>query len=293
MKKSAILLILFAFTMHICAQNFAPTGAIWHYTQGTINPELTSFKTLESVSDTVINGVVCKKIVEVERYLDTINVSYCYMYAENDSVFFFADDNFHLLYDFGAAAGDTIVLEYFATYDGTPLKMIIDSTATIMINEQERKIQFITCGDGMVIEFGHHVIEGIGNTSFMFPTLDFSLNGPLRCYQDSNTGLFLNPYHYPDYGWNHLDCEEIIAGIEETSLNRGITIFPNPSNSIISIGNIIEPTAYKIFNPDGRIVLSGIAAESSEINISELPHGLYFIELETNYLRTTMKIIKK
>jgi hypothetical protein len=52
------------------------------------------------------------------------------MYAENDSVRFFADENFHLLYDFGAMAGDTVVLDYFATHDGTPLKMIIDSTGT-------------------------------------------------------------------------------------------------------------------------------------------------------------------
>jgi hypothetical protein len=275
------------------AQNFAPTGSVWHYTQGTTNPNVTSFKTLESVADTTINGIACKKIVEVERYFDTVNVSYRYMYAENDSVRFFADENFHLLYDFGAMEGDTVVLDYFATHNGTPLKMIIDSTGTIMVNDQERKIQYITCGDGMVIEFGHHVIEGIGNTSFMFPTPDFSLNGPLRCYQDNNTALYLNPYHYPDYGWNHEDCEEIITGIEETGLNRGTAIFPNPATTTISILNINQPTAYKIYNPDGRMMLSGTATESSKINITGLAQGVYFIQMGSEYLMTTLKIIKQ
>jgi hypothetical protein len=127
----------------------------------------------------------------------------------------------------------------------------------------------------------------------MFPTPDFSLNGPLRCYQDNNTALYLNPYHYPDYGWNHEDCEEIITGIEETGLNRGTAIFPNPAATTISIRNITQPTAYKIYNPDGRMMLSGTATESSEINISGLAQGIYFIQMGSEYLMTTLKIIKQ
>jgi len=214
------------------------------------------------------------------------------MYSENDSVFFFAENDFHLLYDFGANTGDTIILDYFSTYDGTPLKMIIDSTGTIMVNNQEREIQYITCGDGMVIEFGHHVIEGIGNTSFMFPTLDGSLDGPLRCYQDNNTDLFLNPFH-PNYGWNHQDCEEIITGIEEIKSTENVSVFPNPTKNTISIKHIDRETAYKIFNINGKIIIRGIISESNEINIKEFSKGIYFIELENENMLTVRKIIKK
>ncbi|HBS88317.1 MAG: hypothetical protein A2W91_17630 [Bacteroidetes bacterium GWF2_38_335] len=291
MKKSTILSVLFAISLQITAQNFAPIGSIWHYTQGTLNPDVTSFKTLESVSDTIINGKNCRKLIEVERYLDTIGTSFQYMYSENDSVFFFADDNFHLLYDFSAIKGDTIILEYFSTWNGTPLKMIIDSTSLIMVNDQERKIQFITCGDGVVIEFGNHVIEGIGNTSFMFPTMDGSLNGPLRCYQDTSTGLFLNPFH-PAYEWNHEDCEEIITGITEPIWSDDISIFPNPANSTISIRNIYKPATYKIYNLNGEILLSGNVIGLSEINISGLSKGFYFIELKNENVITKRKLIK-
>ncbi len=274
------------------AQEFAPIGSIWHYTQGTINPDLTSFKTIESISDTTINGIQCRKMIEVERYLDTTNIIYHYMHSENDSVFFFAENEFHLLYDFSANTGDTIILDYFPTYDGSPLKMIIDSTGTIIVNDDERKIQYITCGDGIVIEFGHHVIDGIGNTSFMFPTLDGTMNGPLRCYQDSIVDLFLNPFH-PNYGWNHQDCEEIITGIEETESIEIISVFPNPTKSSISIKNIDRKTAYKIFNINGKEIKQGVIYKSNEISIKELSKGIYFIELENENILTLKKIIKE
>ena len=292
MKKTIFLLILITVTTQNYAQEFAPVGAIWHYTQRTINPDLTSFKTIESISDTSINGIQCRKMIEVERYLDTTNVIYHYMYSENDSVFFFAENDFHLLYDFGANTGDTIILDYFSTYNGTPLKMIIDSTGTIIVNNQEKEIQYITCGDGIVIEFGNHVIAGIGNTSFMFPTLDGSINGPLRCYQDNSTDLFLNPFH-PTYGWNHQDCEEIITSIEEAEKGSRITVYPNPSTNNISITNVNQPIEFRILDINGKLIEKGVLQVSSEIRIKELPNGIYFIELQNENIRIIRKIIKK
>ncbi|MCB0806682.1 MAG: hypothetical protein KDC05_12855, partial [Bacteroidales bacterium] len=227
MKKTTFLSILIAISLQITAQDFAPVGSIWHYTQGTLNPHVTSFKTLESVADTVISGKECRKLVEVERYLDTVGTSIHYLCSENNSVFFYVEDAFHLLYDFDAMAGDTLILDHFSTWNGSPLKMIIDSTGTIMVNDQERKIQYITCDDSIAIDFGKYVIEGIGSTSFMFPTADGESDGPLRCYQDNNTGLFLNPL-YSSGGWNLEDCEEIITGVEENIVNDGISVYPNP-----------------------------------------------------------------
>jgi len=292
MKKKLFLMILIVATLQNYAQEFAPVGAIWHYTQRTINPDLTSFKTIEAISDTSINGIQCRKMIEVERYIDTTNVMYHYMYSENDSVFFFAENDFHLLYDFGANTGDTIILDYFSTYNGTPLKMIIDSTGTIIVNNQEKEIQYITCGDGIVIEFGNHVIAGIGNTSFMFPTLDGSINGPLRCYQDNSTDLFLNPFH-PTYGWNHQDCEEIITSIEEAEKGSRITVYPNPSTNNISITNVNQPIEFRILDINGKLIEKGVLQVSSEIRIKELPNGIYFIELQNENIRIIRKIIKK
>lgn len=291
MKRILVPILLFLTFQQNNSQDFAPVGSIWHYTQWTIDPNLTSFKTIESVSDTIINGIQCRKLIETEHNYGMAGINYLYMYSKNDSVFFFKDNNFHLLYDFGANKGDTIVLNYFETYDGKPLKMIIDSVGTVLVNNQQRKIQHITCGDGMVIEFGQHVIQGIGNTSFMFPTLDNSNNGPLRCYQDNTTTLFLNPY-YPYNDWNHQDCEQIITGFEESKTENKITIYPNPASNYVSILNIDRNIEYKILDNTGKNIKQGRISGSSKIDIKNFAKGIYFIELKNYNVKTTKTIIK-
>ncbi len=288
--KKILLLFLIVVSSQIYSQEFAPIGAIWHYTQWTLNPELTSFKTIESISDTTINEIQCRKMIEVERVYDTIGTTYHYMYSENDSVFFFADNDFQLLYDFGAIAGDTIILEYFSTHDGSPLKMIIDSTGSIIINNDERKIQHITCGDGISLEFGNRIIDGIGNTGFMFPQGCVTQNGPLRCFQDSSTGLFLNPFHTTG-GWNHQDCDQIFTGIEEVSSNDFV-VYPNPVSKSLFIKNIYKPTEYRIIDLFGKILKKDRIGISGEIRVDDLLDGIYILELETENQLTIKKIIK-
>jgi hypothetical protein len=274
-------------------QEFAPIGSIWHYTQYSwIDPELITFKTIESVSDTSINGKECKKLIEVERYYsDTVCIYTHFVYSENDSVLFFKDNAFHVLYDFGAVAGDTVVLDYFLTGEGTPLLMIIDSTGTIDINGVERRLQYITCGDGLFIEFGGPVIEGIGSTYFLFPTYDGTVNGPLRCYQDDVTGLYIN-YFY-SYGWNFEDCDQIITDIEEPGSADVTLTYPNPSSNHICIKNANPFSVYRISDINGNLIKSGLLELSDEINIEELAKGVYFLQLITDDQVTVKKIIKK
>ena len=61
--KKILLIIVITFSIQANAQEFAPIGAIWHYSQKTLNPNLISYKTIESISDTIIIGVVCKKLI--------------------------------------------------------------------------------------------------------------------------------------------------------------------------------------------------------------------------------------
>lgn len=75
-------------------------------------------------------------------------------------MFVYKENSFNLLYDFGAYTGETITLgSYYKTHNGLPLHMTIDSVKTILVSGQERKIQFVTCGDGMIIEFGGQIIQ--------------------------------------------------------------------------------------------------------------------------------------
>jgi hypothetical protein len=278
--KKILILVLITLNAGVFAQVFAPIGALWHYTQNNhFPPNGWTFKTIESIADTIINGLQCKKMLEIERnYDDTLYSNYQYMYSENDSVFFFENGSFHLLYSFGAESGDTLTLDYFLTFDGSPLTMIIDSTGMININGTEKRIQYITCGDGIMVEFGNQVIEGIGSTYYMFPVYDGMVNGPLRCYQDSVVGLFLSPFH-PNYGWNYKDCGEIITAINENVIIDCPIIYPNPSNGRISIKNINLPLEFFILDIYGRVIKKGNLTISREIQTDDISNGVYFIEL--------------
>jgi hypothetical protein len=233
-----------------------------------------------------------------------VEISWLYMYSLNDSVLFYAGNGFHLLYDFGAITGDTITLGYYTTYDGSPLKMVIDSTGTMIINGETRKLQYVSCGDGMVIEFGGIVIEGIGNIGYMFSSFDPSLDGPLRCYEDSVIGLFINPYH-SNNGWNFQDCEQVITGMSEPGLKTHMKIFPNPASNILHIeipeqlktGNqnpsfnlstvfhrwhLVHLEIYNLF---GKKMLSKEVVESEmevAVDVSLWPCGMYVVRLVYN-----------
>ncbi len=289
--KKLLFIILTAISIQAISQEFAPIGAKWHYDQGTFNPDLTTYQTFEAISDTIINGIPCRKLMKISRLTGT-EISYLYMYSVTDSVFFYAGNGFHLLYDFGAITGDTITLGYYITYDGSPLKMIIDSTSTIIINGETRKLQYVSCGDGMVIEFGGIVIEGIGNIGYMFPSFDPSLDGPLRCYEDSNLGLFINPYH-PNNGWNFQDCEQIITGIAGKEKTADIMIYPNPATHFLKITDLDRPTEYTFFDIQGKAIKSGMVVPSQLINLRDIPAGLYFLKIRNSKLLTIKKIVKE
>ena len=218
--------------------------------------------------------------------------SYLYMYSVNDSVFFYAGNSFHLLYDFGAITGDTITLGYYTTYDGSPLKMFIDSTDSIIINGETRKLQYVSCGDGLVIEFGGIVIEGIGNLTYMFPRLDLSLDGPLRCYEDSVIGFFINPYH-SENGWNFQDCEQVTSGIPEPGFGSDIRLYPNPATRFLEISNLDQPAEFTFFDIQGRSIKTGVIFPDQSINLDDIPGGICFLKLQNSKLLITKKLIKE
>ena len=291
MRKILTILII-TISLNCFAQEWSPIGAKWHYTQwGNILVDY-SFKTIESIADSIINGEQCKRLIEKEIYYsDTITRNH-YMYSENDSVFFYKDDEFHLLYDFGAIAGDTIVLSYFWTGNGDSLLMIIDSTSTIDINGEIRKIQYITCGDGYTVEFGNEVIEGIGSTFFMFRNYDGMPNGPLRCYEDSIVGLFLSPYHLPNNGWSFEECDEIITGIDEMDADGYMSIYPNPAHSEVIISGIEDNALIKVslYNMTGQRVLHQQGVDR-RVDISKLQQGMYVLEVMVGEDRIRQKLI--
>lgn len=298
--KQILILLITMFSLQGFSQEWADIGALWHYTKSTIDPDLTSYTTFESVSDTIINGMPCKHLIQVDRAYDTTAVYSHYMYSSNDSVFFFRDDDFHLLLNFNAVEGDTIVLGWYATANGDPLLMIVDSTSTIDINGESRKIQYVDCGDGLVVEYADEVIEGIGSTYYMFPVLDGQPYGALRCYEDNVIGQFMSPFH-PNHGWNFEDCNQIITGITELESANRISVYPNPFTTSTSIEFILDGKSkiqISIYNTFGQPVYhfeDHFEQGNHKVTWSpgHIPRGMYYAVLNSEEGVRVVKMVKQ
>lgn len=69
----------------------------------------------------------------------------------------------------------------------------------------------------------------------------------------------------------------------------GVTLYPNPATSIISISGVPGTTSYNIVDLSGRIVAEGTVSANASIDVSNLTKGLYFALIGTNRLKFIVK----
>ncbi|MFC4722273.1 T9SS type A sorting domain-containing protein [Geojedonia litorea] len=86
-------------------------------------------------------------------------------------------------------------------------------------------------------------------------------------------------------------CYEVLS-INEVN-RREIKIYPNPTNGIINIDNLLIKSELIISNMQGAIIktLQSTSSEQS-VDISNLQSGIYFFTIKNNTTRLTKKIIK-
>ncbi len=81
-----------------------------------------------------------------------------------------------------------------------------------------------------------------------------------------------------------------ISGID-FSTEKEVTLYPNPTNGIIQIVGI-ENGVYTVLDLDGRSVEQGYLAVNGQIDLSQHPSGVYFIQLMDTDDISTVKVIK-
>ncbi len=105
--------------MALSAQTFAPIGAKWTYEQHFAFTGDSALVTIESVADTIMQGRACK-VLELTGGISCTQ-AYRYVYASNDTVFFWEPDwsLFSVLYIMNATAGQT--WDMLISFSGTTL----------------------------------------------------------------------------------------------------------------------------------------------------------------------------
>jgi hypothetical protein len=86
------------------------------------------------------------------------------------------------------------------------------------------------------------------------------------------------------------------AGLSAYTLNLGLSVYPNPNNGLITIEvpEYNTNTVITLINVLGQTVLTEqISQEKTQINIQDLDNGVYFVELNYNNVKRSLKIIKQ
>lgn len=137
----------------------------------------------------------------------------------------------------------------------------------------------------------------------------------LRQGQTTGTGVWMHIYNIPDLigeaiptapvyitGVNKISYDKYYliprdapdistTGIEDIRFDDGVTLFPNPAVSTITVnsGNILFSKA-SIYDINGKFVLSTqVKSDNPEINVENLAPGQYFLKLSGKDKKTAVK----
>jgi hypothetical protein len=230
----------------------------------------------EAIGDTNIGSYVYKKVSVayspngsygpksfIFGYRNDITNKKVYIYTKIDGLF---KDT--LWYDFNLTIGDTIKESYSSNNDESQVhdgnyydRRIIKSIDSVLIcNEYYKRFNF--CGNNGGIYTG--LVEGFG----------FEDNFVKIGYTFSCSFIeILHTYH------TLFSCA-LSINEEETSKTK-LILFPNPvlrnMQFKFSNHNIAFPCNYSILDYLGKIILEGVAIENSNIDVSGIQNGLYFL----------------
>jgi hypothetical protein len=298
MKSIALLLIVsLLFSLNSNSQSWVEDDAVWHYDYSITG---SGFYKIELGNDTVISGKNCQKYLTKQYQFfpqpggvfvegPVLDLPSKFTHTSGDTVFYYQNNKFYTLFNFGAQIGDQWIIddEYQTTgMTGCNLESIVEviDTDNIDINGTLRRAILIETLNGSPLGMNGWVVENIGpiGSQYLFPTprnctaatfVDFERHD-FKCFQDSRINRY-NP--------SGIDCEYLLTqlGISENK-TQYFQIYPNPATDVINI-HFNKAGTYKLtlIDPTGRAILNQkLSQMKEEIYITELPPGMYTIKIE-------------
>lgn len=127
--------------------------------------------------------------------------------------------------------------------------------------------------------------------------------------EDFDSGIetgngFQYSYTFTQVGVNDYKCDvhsnmtgiitvDNIASIED-KFRMNISFYPNPVANKLTVASLYKLNSYKIHNILGKLVAQGAAnGNITEIDMSSLESGLYFINAISGNMESTFKVIKR
>ncbi|WP_196893573.1 T9SS type A sorting domain-containing protein [Aureivirga marina] len=329
MKKITLAIASIFALSNLQAQEFAPIGATWYYSDvevvhETTGTDVTFYYSKISYNKHVVSeelefaGQTCKKVDFYNDENSIINSKYTY--EQDNKIYVYLDqiNGWYTIVDFNLEVNETFTLPFAPTSDETidSMELKVLSKETVIIDGEER-IKMAVSGKVKEPTFSTDdydsytfvegtFISGLGNIERNplelysynddidqpYPNED-TLNYPIRCYSDENT-TYTNPHdYYNGFYFDGSDCEAKVLDVDDFSeTNLEINAFPNPIENFISI-SIQEKFDFEIFDIQGKSVLKGNAKPLETINLKKLEKGIYILNIKTSKQSNSIQLMKK
>ncbi|MBR5631990.1 MAG: leucine-rich repeat domain-containing protein [Bacteroidales bacterium] len=281
---------------YVTVETSFPRQSEWYYEIEWENGDIT-YQHLEYAADTTIGTERPKIIVRTNTIYDRdehTEVTHEYILERDGKVYWWNKEleEFTTLYDYNAEAGD----EWEIKVGTESILVHVDSVGVFEYEGDIRKMLHISDAGNI---FNGDIVVGYGHMTSFFPEKlmrrdgDFTING-LRCYWVQDALL----YHNGD------DCDAIYSenhGVDEDGPSTGsgtFTVYPNPTDGVLTVSVRLPQcdspttgqTAYRITNQMGQTLLTGnISAETQQIDITNLPAGMYFISMGGQTVKFVVK----
>ena len=300
MKK--VLFILLISTLANAQNNFrwADSAAVWHHSYTGGGPP--GYQKSSYVKDTVINNKFCQKInIECQNAWPQFNappivgsiqnLSPCFLYKSNDSVFIYRNNSFYLSFKTNATIGEIWDLGefesaahayvkvdsvYYQNYNGLNLRNIhvtpCKANGEIVLPTDTVPVSLI----GNIINEKFGPLSGFSYLNFMYINVNMYCGVPnyFLCYEDVN---------FPIINDNGADCFNwILTNSNDIEKNDKIYLYPNPANDRIYFSNNTLYNTLNIYNNIGQLEQTFINSNNSGIDISLLSKGFYTYTITDN-----------
>ena len=255
----------------------------WYYEIQNENGSIT-YQHLECAADTTINHKNVNIIIRTNTLYDKsqhTEVTREYVYEVDDVLYWWNKDmqEFTVLYDFSAEEGD----EWDVSVGEENITLHVDAVTEFVYYGLLYKALTVSDEEGV---FSGTIVCGIGHMTSFFPERlmtrgeEYNVEGIRCCWKNDELIFKLGDS----------DCDAIyneLHGIEEDGPSTGsgtFVVYPNPTHGILFVetchGASLPSQTYHITNLMGQTVLTGnITAENQQINVSDLPQGMYFISV--------------
>jgi len=304
MKKGLLFIFMLINLCSLGQSIWIKENAVWHYKYFNYGTPGSGYIKVWDDGNVVIQNKVCSNL-KAERHhfttwgpqqemtefvSDYIDAA---VYLSNDTVFYWDQDHFSVLYDFSAQVNDQWILQTGADTTFTACNdtsvAVVQSVGTINLEGQSFTELYMGALSGSGVYLAGRVNSRFGaSQSYLFP---FPTNCSSEiiewdvvsfvCYQDDEL------YYNPTGG----SCEYYL-GVDE-SVKSFVSVFPNPTAGKVELLSDIPLKTIRVVDVLGAVLKEFPASFTlMEIDLAELPGGMYYLHIENSNGEQVVKPIQ-